>query len=205
VLAPLGMRASSFVWSEALGAKLAMGHDETGAPFEVYGTIGREAAKVAARWKKPLEEWRYEDAIEAVPIIRPGWPRLPVFMMPNAAASFLTTADDYARFLQRVVARDGEPGLELSPRMRQEMAKRQRRLNSALGWGLGWGLQQDEGGSFLWHWGANMSFRNFAIADPAGGRAVVALTNGLNGPKVYERIVATVTGYDHPAFLWPYL
>ena len=28
----------------------------------------------------------------------------------------------------------------------------------------------------LWHWGANNSFRNFVIADPAHGRAIVVLT-----------------------------
>jgi hypothetical protein len=74
-------------------------------------------------------------------------------------------------------------------------------INSALSWGLGWGIQHDEFGEVLWHWGANNSFRNFVVADVPGGRAVVVLTNGENGPRVYERVIASVTGHDHPAFL----
>jgi CubicO group peptidase (beta-lactamase class C family) len=76
------------------------------------------------------------------------------------------------------------------------------RLNSALSWGLGWGIQQDENGEVLWHWGANNSFRNFVIADPRNGRAVVVFTNSENGPRLYERVIVAVTGHDHPAFLW---
>ena len=76
------------------------------------------------------------------------------------------------------------------------------RLNSALSWGLGWGIQRDQYGEVLWHWGANNSFRNFVIADPANGRAIVVLTNSENGPRIYERVIVAVTGRDHPAFLW---
>ena len=71
-----------------------------------------------------------------------------------------------------------------------------------LSWGLGWGIQRDEYGEVLWHWGANNSFRNFVIADLVRSRAVVAFTNGEAGPKVYERVIAGVTGHDQAAFLW---
>jgi Beta-lactamase len=170
----------------------------------VYAAIGRKAASLAAQWKRPLEEWRYEDAARAVPLIQPAWPVLPVFMMPNVAASLLTTAGDYARFVERLVAAP-EGGLDLKPATRREMLRPHVKLNSALAWGLGWGIERDEQGSYLWHWGANMSFRNFALADLAHGRAVVVLTNSLNGPKLYQRVVNGVTGHDHAAFLWPYL
>lgn len=201
VLEPLGMKSSTWIWTPALGERMAMGHDDVGTPLEVYASIGREAEKVAQRWGKPVEQWRYEDAIAAVPLIRPTWPPLPVFMVPNAAASFLTTAEDYARFLAGLVEPQSA-GLGLDPRLVREMVAPRIRLNSALAWGLGWGLEEVPHGRMLWHWGANMSFRNFVLADPADRRAVVVLTNGLNGPKVYQRIVTAVTGTDHPAFLW---
>ena len=35
----------------------------------------------------------------------------------------------------------------------------------------------------------------------ADGRAVVVLTNSGNGPRVYERVIVSLTGHDHPAFL----
>jgi CubicO group peptidase (beta-lactamase class C family) len=122
-------------------------------------------------------------------------------MVPNAATSLLTTVTDYTSFLARLVATRG-PGLDLSPGLRRAMSTPGVRLNSALSWGLGWGIQRDEHGEVLWHWGANNSFRNFVIADPPHGRAVVVFTNSENGPRLYERVIVAVTGHDHPAFLW---
>jgi CubicO group peptidase (beta-lactamase class C family) len=75
------------------------------------------------------------------------------------------------------------------------------RINSALGWGLGWGIQDGEYGRVLWQWGANNSFRNFALVDRINRRAIVVLTNSENGTPVYERVIASLTGHDHPAFL----
>ena len=144
----------------------------------------------------------YEDAARAVPLINPAWPVLPLYMIPSAAGSLLTTADDYVRFLLRLVAHTPAPGLDLSPAMLQAMGTPQVDLNRVLSWGLGWGLQHDEHGQVLWHWGANNSFRNFVLADRVRGRAIVALTNGESGPKVYERVIAALTGYDQAAFLW---
>jgi CubicO group peptidase (beta-lactamase class C family) len=123
-------------------------------------------------------------------------------MVPNAATSLLTTVSDYTKFLTRVVASKGRPGLGLSSSTRRAMSAPAIRLNSALWWGLGWGIQRDEHGEMLWHWGANNSFRNFVIADPVNGRAVVVFTNSENGPRLYERVIVAVTGHDHPAFLW---
>jgi hypothetical protein len=40
------------------------------------------------------------------------------------------------------------------------------------------------------------------MADPSNGRAIVVLTNGANGSRVYERVIAAITGHDHPVFLW---
>jgi CubicO group peptidase (beta-lactamase class C family) len=206
VLEPLGMTSSSWAWRPEFAPRMAAGHDGTGERFDVYADIGRAQEALAAKWGKPLEDWTCEDAARAVPEVAPQWPPLPVFMMPNAAASFLTTAADYARFLARVVAPPGSgKGLELQPATLRAMQSPQVRLNSALSWGLGWGIEEDQHGRFLWHWGANMSFRNFALAAPEQGRAVAVFTNSLNGPKVYQRVVAAATGHDHPAFLWPFL
>lgn len=202
VLEPLGMTASSFAWRPSFDRVMATGHDAEGRAREMYAAIGRACEPIAARWGKPMLEWRSADALRAVPLVNRSWPALPLYAMPNAACSFLTTAHDYARFLGRVVARPPAQGLELAPATIAAMSRPAVALNSALSWGLGWGIQRDEHGTVLWHWGANMSFRNFVLADRANGRAVAVLTNGENGPRVYERIVARVTGRDHPSFLW---
>jgi CubicO group peptidase (beta-lactamase class C family) len=202
VLGPFGMSRSSYIWLPQYASRKAVGRDAEGIEVDVVGAIGRRAELLAEEWGKPLLEWRYEDAARAVPLVNPEWPAIPLYMVPSAPGSLLTTASDYTRFLRRVVARPPEPGLDLSAASREAMVTPVVRLNRALSWGLGWGIQRDENGEVLWHWGANNSFRNFVVADPRAGRAVVAFTNGEAGPKVYERVIAAVTGHDHPAFLW---
>jgi CubicO group peptidase (beta-lactamase class C family) len=202
VLDPLGMRTSSYVWLPQFEGRKAAGRDAEGNEVDVYGALGRQAEDVALKWAKPVEDWTYEDAARAVPLINPAWPVLPLYMIPSAAGSLLTTSDDYARFLLRVVAHSPAPGLDLSPAMLRAMGTPEVDLNRVLSWGLGWGIQHDEHGQVLWHWGANNSFRNFVLADRVRGRALVALTNGESGPKVYERVIAALTGYDQAAFLW---
>jgi CubicO group peptidase (beta-lactamase class C family) len=202
VFDPLGMKQSSYVWLPEFESRMAAGYDGQEKRLDVQAAIGRRTLAIAEEWGKPLSEWRYEDSARAVPLVNPQWPVLPLYMVPNAATSLLTTVSDYAKFLTRLVARPPAQGLDLSEATRRAMATPQVRLNSALHWGLGWGIQRDEHGEVLWHWGANNSFRNFTIADPANGRAIVVFTNSENGPRIYERVIVAVTGHDHPAFLW---
>jgi CubicO group peptidase (beta-lactamase class C family) len=202
VLDPLGMTTSSYVWMPQFSAYKAAGRDQHGLEADEYGLIGRRTEEIAEKWGKPLMDWRYEDALRAVPLVNPAWPVLPLYMIPNAAGSLLTTVNDYTRFLTRLVARAPAPGLDLSSAMRAAMVVPRTRLNRVLSWGLGWGIQRDQHGEVLWHWGANNSFRNFVLADPAGGRAVVVFTNSESGPKVYERVITAVTGHDQAAFLF---
>lgn len=202
VLDPLDMKQSSYSWQPEFESRMAAGYDGHENRLDVQAAIGRRVLAVARDWGKPLDEWRYEDSARAVPLVNPQWPVLPLYMVPNAAASLLTTVSDYAKFLTRLVSKPPAPGLKLSPTIRTAMLTPQVRLNSALSWGLGWGIQRDEHGEVLWHWGANNSFRNFVIADPPNGRAIVVFTNSENGPRIYERVIVAITGHDHPAFLW---
>jgi CubicO group peptidase (beta-lactamase class C family) len=201
VLDPLGMIQSSYVWRSDFASRMAAGYDAEEKRLDVQGAIGPTTEMIAQDWGKPLAEWRYEDAARAVQLVNPQWPVLPLYIVPNAAASLLTTVNDYARFLTQIVA-PAEGAVSLSAKTRKEMLSPQVRLNSALQWGLGWGIQRDEYGEVLWQWGANNSFRNFVIADAINGRAIVVFTNSENGPRIYERVIVAVTGHDHPAFLW---
>jgi CubicO group peptidase (beta-lactamase class C family) len=194
---------SFWVWRYLFFYNLAFGYDASGAPQVVYAAMGRRTAVIAREWGKPVEEWRYDDAARVVALVNDAWPILPLYMVPNVAASLLTTARDYAKFLSHVIGASGssQDALALRPATREAMTTPQIQINSALGWGLGWGLQDDDYGRTLWQWGANNGFRNFTVADPANGRAIVVLTNSGNGPRVYERVIASLTGHDHPAFL----
>ncbi len=202
VLDPLGMKHSSYVWLPEFESRMAAGYDGKENRLDVQAAIGRRTLEIAEQWGTPLAEWRYEDSMRAIPLVNPQWPALPLYMVPNAATSLLTTVSDYVKFLTRVVGASGSDGLRLSPDTLRAMFNPVVRLNSALFWGLGWGIQRDEHGEVLWHWGANNSFRNFVIADVPNRRAVVVFTNSENGPRLYERVIVAVTGHDHPAFLW---
>jgi len=201
VLDPLDMKQSSYVWQPEFDSRMAAGYDGQEKRLDVQAAIGRRTQAIAEDWRKPLVEWRYEDSARAVQLVNPQWPVLPLYMVPNAAASLLTTVSDYAKFLSQIVS-SSNTAINLSPAARKEMLSPQVRLNSALHWGLGWGIQRDEDGEVLWHWGANNSFRNFVIADAVNGQAIVVFTNSENGPRIYERVIVAVTGHDHPAFLW---
>ena len=65
---------------------------------------GRTVAdKLSQKWGKPVLEWRYEDAAKAIPLINPNWPVVPLYIIPSAAGSLLTTVGDYARFAQMLL------------------------------------------------------------------------------------------------------
>ena len=202
VLEPLGCDEQLRLAAEFEGRKAA-GRDADGNEIDVYGALGRQAEEVARKWAKPVEEWTYEDAARAVPLINPAWPVLPLYMIPSAAGSLLTTVDDYVRFLLRVVAHTPAPGLDAVPG--DAAGDGHARRWTSTGYCPGDSAGESSTTSTArcsWHWGANNSFRNFVLADRVRGRAIVALTNGESGPKVYERVIAALTGYDQAAFLW---
>lgn len=203
VLAPLGMTRTSYVWLPEHEQQSVAGHRNRGQAGIGFGTrAGRAMLEIAARWKKPVEEWKYEDAARAMPEIDKSFPILPNFMLPNAAGSMFTTAPEYAGFMLRVMGRAARDQFDLKEATRREMLTPQVKINSALSWGLGWGLEYEQGHEYFWHWGSSDMFNCFAIGDPARRNGIVVFTNSNAGIKVYQRIVNHATGHDHPAFLW---
>ena len=136
VLDPLDMKQSSYVWLPEFESRMAAGYDGQENRLDVQAAIGRRVLAIASEWGKPLDEWRYEDSARAVPLVNPQWPVLPLYMVPNAAASLLTTVSDYAKFLTRLVAQPPAAGLDLTPaKPARAMVTPQVRLNSALSLG----------------------------------------------------------------------
>jgi CubicO group peptidase (beta-lactamase class C family) len=186
VLDPLGMARSSYVWRE--DAAHAAPHDFRGRVRSQFKeTTGRQLLKLSAEWAKPLEDWSYDDVERVMPILKQ--PALPDFMQPNAAASLMTTARDYSKFLAHLFSIDA---------MRQPQV----RINSDLSWGLGCGLENSGGQQWFWHWGDNPGFKNFFIADPRKGSGMLVFTNSDGGAKLYQRIVRNSLARDFTAFLW---
>jgi CubicO group peptidase (beta-lactamase class C family) len=204
VLGPLGMRESTYTWRADTAARVVTGHDR-GQP-QPNGTrdLAARLLAYAAEQGVALPSLTHERLVAAMQGMTPAPPTLPNAMLPNAAASLLTTPAEYGAFLGALFG-DALPGaLALRPATRRAMLTPQVRINAALSWGLGWGLAASGTGEpdTAWHWGDNGWWKNFVVAHPASRSAVVVFTNGSRGLNVAQRVVAAATGEDHPAFLW---
>ncbi len=197
IFEPLGMRRSSFLWNPQLDSNRADPHSNRGVPGDSFGVrSARGFRDAAASAGKSMEDWTHEDAERLSPTVNRDAPAFPNWLLPNAAASLLTSAADYATFLTHLLGADGRSVLD-------RMQTTQVTINESLGWGLGVGLQSGEAGqTSLWHWGDNFGFKNFVLVSPAARSATLVFTNGQSGRAVYERVVRAVNGSDQSAFLW---
>ena len=187
VFQPLGMTSSSMIWRPELANRYALPHDRRGEVRTNWDKGARRLHEIAKQRGQTVTGWRYADYESATR--EAGDPSLPNNLLPNAAASMVTTGPDYARFLQA--------GLR-NPEIRRE----QIRIRPTLGWGLGWGIERAAGREYVWQWGDNGGYKNFVIAEPTSGEAVFVFTNGDSGARIYDRIVTHATGHDHAALFW---
>ena len=200
VFEPLGMRSSSFVWRPDLNAVIAPPHSNRGQPVDSFhARMGKAYQPLATEFGKPVDEWTAADVEKALPRVDANLPVLPNFLMPNAAASLLTSARDYGTFVRWLLGAGPVPG---GRAVLDRMMVQRSTISAALGWGSGIGLEQAGGRRYVWHWGDNSGYKNFVVAEPAAGAAMVIFTNGNAGQRVYERVIRARTGVDHPAFLW---
>lgn len=177
---PIGMKDSSFDWKPEYETRMAKGHNNIGLP----------GITLNDRYRTMDEPARDK--------LREQYPEL---VLPSAAAGLYTTAEDYAKFLIRMMEPSLQPG-HLSARVTGEMLKQQVSAGDSIGWGLGWGIEHLPGDDAFWHWGDWGVYRNFAVAMPKSKRGVVVLTNSNNGPKTYKRVAEATTGIAHPAVPW---
>jgi CubicO group peptidase (beta-lactamase class C family) len=195
VLRPLGMKNSTYIWRATHEDLISMGHRDRGKKSDPWNMRqGRKLLEMAAQKNRPLEDWLYQDFVEALSHLQPNLAPLPNNMIPNTAASLLTTAPEYAQFMLRLL----DPRDEIA----RQMLTSQHRLNSVLSWGLGIGLEEVHGETCFWHWGDNGTFKNFMFGNPTTGTGLVILTNDERGLRVCERILREVNGHDLSAFLW---
>jgi len=198
VFEPLGMRSSGFIWRPELDAALASPHSNRGVPMDSHNVRMSKAFRALGE-TKPVDEWANEDVERAMPRADANLPVLPNFLVPNAAASLMTSARDYGTFVRWLLGAGPVSGGRASL---DRMATQRVAINDALGWGLGIGVERLDGRHHLWHWGDNPGFKNFVIVEPAANSAMVIFTNGNAGARVYERVIRARTTIDHPAFLW---
>ena len=200
VLKPMGMKTSTYLWRPECEGRWVAGHDR-GAPENNTETRRKLYAAVQESGV-PLAQWNHDRiSAELVKLLELKEPPLPNNMVPNSAASLLTTVADYAMFLTHIAWPQGSSN-EIKKTTYAEMTKPQVRINHELGWGLGWGIQEDEGQNHLWQWGDNGEWKNILMVHPQSASAIVVFTNGDTGMHICERVVTAATGKEQPAFLW---
>lgn len=123
----------------------------------------------------------------------------------NAAASLLTTAGDYGRFVAAVLS---GTGLEaethrqmLEPQVRAEVSHASEEENAQIRWALGWGAHRSDPRS-LWHWGDNGDHEAFVAAFPERGRGIVYFANSTHGMSIAEEVTRLVSGARHWGPAW---
>ncbi|MCQ8186477.1 serine hydrolase domain-containing protein [Parvularcula maris] len=107
----------------------------------------------------------------------------------GAAWGLVTTAGDYARFLDEVCRGEG-----LSEAMQADMLRPQAPLPQGMmpgpaSYGLGWVMLQLGPDEIAMHTGNNDEYRSLAAFLPATGEGYVILTNGRNGEDMISAIM----------------
>ena len=166
-------------------------------------------AHVVATLGRSLEDWLddYRDrfgmdashyAFETVPpdaaVATGGTPEsyrsIEVTPFGLAAASLITSADDYGSFLRYLLA---------TPDLLADLTVPQVIVESGdigtLSWGLGWGLlERPDGSRIAFHWGDNWQFKAFVAIDTANETGIVYFANGADGLRLIDTIVEPVVG-----------
>jgi CubicO group peptidase (beta-lactamase class C family) len=172
VFAPLGMKHSSYVWNPAFENEVAVGHDVSGAPVDLFKA---EQANAAASLETTAEDYAiFLGAILQRKGLQPGTLRemeTPQIAVDTGCSNCVEgTASG--------------------------------KLSTTIFWGLGFGIEKTAEGESLWHWGDNGVFKAFFVVRPATKAGVVYMTNSENGLSIGRALLAETLGGEQPAFEW---
>ena len=201
---PAGMSHSTFAWDSESSRQASYGHDGGVVASQFRREGWSQFEPVAKKWNKPLRDWTQDDWVRASSLLNPNQPAPKRVGYVNSAASLLTTATDYAKFLGFCVAHESRASWEISESMRRAMVAPHIAIQEGepIWWGLGWTVERGGDSWLFGHEGNNENkFTCYSGADPERGCGLVILTNGGSGFGVYQRIVRAVTGYDQYSFI----
>lgn len=117
----------------------------------------------------------------------------------NAAASLLTTARDFAKFLTAMMEDDFQNMLAAQVQVTDEDSGDP---VEGVSWGLGWGVQEGGSGIAFFHWGDNTGYKAYTLGYPENGFALVYFANSDNGLSIVGDAIAQFAEGEHPAVAW---
>lgn len=202
---PAGMTSSAFVGDPESMSNASWGH--TGgrlARSQGLRDVLALTTPLAVRWAKPVRTWTNDDWVRAATELDPKNAPPKRVRFSNAAASLLTTATDYARFLSLLMVRRARAPWELTEQTRRAMVAPQVAVQAGLPywWGHGVAVERSASGWRVGHEGNNEGrCTAYSGCDPAEQRGLVVLTNAGSGFGVYQHIVRAATNLDQLSFV----
>ena len=134
---------------------------------------------------------------------------------PDAAGSMVTTALDYGRFVETVIARErgqNHAGYKMTDVVVPVTSERMFGPGSwqdadsgddvSIAWGLGWGLFDSSLGRAFFHTGHDTGEQNYTVTFLGQGIGVVLLSNSDNFESVAADIVRAAVGDVYSPFRW---
>lgn len=94
VFDPLAMHSTSFIWSPDWLPRTALPHDRNGNLRKNWNRPARLLHEAAEKRNSPISNWRYGEYAAVVQEL--AGTSLPNMILPNAASSMVTSANDYA-------------------------------------------------------------------------------------------------------------
>jgi len=168
LLRPLGLKHTSFVWTEDVEAKLAAGHDEKGAFLQKTKYTHANAAYTL-----------YTTAAEYAVF-------LTEIMKTDRSARYSLSQKSIDEMLSPQVKLD----------VREPIERPGRAQGQAVYWGLGWSINETEDGRYFHHSGSNRSgFRCFSQFHAGRGSGIVIMTNSSNGSDFWTRLIDRLGNY----------
>ena len=194
--------SSAYGWLQRAIEQLAGASLEELARARVFEPLGMASSSL--HWQVRFESNHaqgHEMDGQPVPKRRPA----------KAAASWtlLTTATDYARFVQMVLRGQGlSPGMHarwLTPAVLarkgvDEVLNPDAAEDKEVAWGLGWGLEPSQGCFF--HWGNSPGFRAFVMGSVSQQDAVVWFANSARGLRLARQVLPAVLPGSHRSLEW---
>lgn len=156
---------------------------------ELFGPLGMASSSFA--WRPALDArraWGHDEAGLALPRQDYG--------KANSAYTLYSSLNDYGRFLAAML-KPGVGSTMLQPQVkaadREPVIRPEPARGRAVHWGLGWVLDDTAQGRIAYHSGTNSTgYRSYCQFSRDRGSALLMLSNGLGGGKLWRRLAATL-------------